>query len=127
MRVIFEKTCTETFPSLLFGHHYIRSQKTAEIITLLYEATQGPQLPIEAPVLNPTGGVKAKPPVSDLDYRKDPTRPGSGVFIAHGKAREGDFEDLPTGIIFTSNGSSSDEGENANHFLRNCARLYDEC
>ncbi|KAJ6547714.1 hypothetical protein B0H19DRAFT_1075496 [Mycena capillaripes] len=70
---------------------------TAEIITLLYEATQGPQLPLEAPVLNPTGGVKGKQPAS-LNYQPDPTRPGGGVFIAH-KDSQDDFEDLPAGTV----------------------------
>lgn len=63
---------------------------------------------MEAPALNPTGGVKAKQPVG-LDYRKDPTRPGGGVFIAHGRAaREGDFEGIPAGVIIS--GGSSDDG-----------------
>ncbi|KAJ6525597.1 fungal-specific transcription factor domain-containing protein [Mycena capillaripes] len=59
--------------------------------------TQGPQLPLEAPVLNPTGGVKGKQPAS-LNYQPDPTRPGGGVFIAH-KDSQDDFEDLPAGTV----------------------------
>lgn len=62
---------------------------------------------MEAPALNPTGGVKPKPPVP-LDYKKDPTRPGGGVFVAHGKvAREGDFSGVPSGVVISSNSSDS--------------------
>lgn len=70
---------------------------------------------MEAPALNPTGGVKPKPPVP-LDYKKDPTRPGGGVFVAHGKvAREGDFSGVPSGVVISSNSSDSgsDTGEAA--------------
>jgi len=81
-------------------------RKTAEIIALLYEATQGPPLPIEAPALNPTGGVTLKKPAV-LDYKKDPTRPGAGVFILHGKGTE--FKDVPEGVII----SASQEGNNS--------------
>lgn len=80
--------------------------QTAEIIALLYEATQGPPLPIEAPALNPTGGVTLKKPV-DLDFKKDPTRPGGGVFILHGKGNE--FKDVPDGVVI----STSEEGKDS--------------
>ncbi|KAF5386791.1 hypothetical protein D9615_001601 [Tricholomella constricta] len=91
--------------------HMSARRKTAEIIALLYEATQGPHLPMEAPALNPTGGVTAKPPVG-LEYKKDPTRPGGGVFIAHGQAaREGDFKDIPAGVVINSTETGSDLGE----------------
>jgi hypothetical protein len=59
-------------------------------------------LPLEAPVLNPTGGVTVKQPVM-LDYRKDPTRPGGGVFIAHGKTRtREDIKDVSEGTIISA-------------------------
>ena len=61
--------------------------QTAEIIILLYEATHGPQLPLQAPDLNPTGGVKGKPPVV-LDFKQDPSRPGGGIFVAQRKIEE---------------------------------------
>ena len=80
--------------------------QTAEIIALLYEATQGPPLPIEAPPLNPTGGVTLKKP-ADLDFKKDPTRPGGGVFILHGKGDE--FKDVPDGVVI----STSEEGKDS--------------
>ncbi|GLB34697.1 putative fungal specific transcription factor [Lyophyllum shimeji] len=87
--------------------HMSARRKTAEIIALLYEATQGPPLPIEAPALNPTSGVTLKTQVG-LEYKKDPTRPGGGVFIAHGQAaKEGDFKDLPEGVVISG---TSDAG-----------------
>ncbi|KAJ6497001.1 fungal-specific transcription factor domain-containing protein [Mycena vitilis] len=81
---------------------------TAEIITLLYEATQGPQLPLEAPALNPTGGVKGKQP-SSLNYQPDPTRPGGGVFVAH-KDSQDNFEDLPAGTVIKDGESEGGKG-----------------
>ncbi|KAF7338175.1 hypothetical protein MVEN_02042400 [Mycena venus] len=78
---------------------------TAEIITLLYEATQGPQLPLEAPALNPTGGVKGKQPAA-LNYKPDPTRPGGGVFIAQKDSKD-DFEDLIPGTVIKEDGGET--------------------
>ncbi|TFK54750.1 hypothetical protein OE88DRAFT_1642088 [Heliocybe sulcata] len=82
---------------------------TAEIISLLYEATQGPSQSLDAPALNPTGGVKGKALAEGLDYRKDPSRPGGGVYIARGKAREGDYSGVAPGTIIQSDDES--EGE----------------
>ena len=65
-------------------------------------------MPIEAPALNPTGGVTLKKPV-DLDFKKDPTRPGGGVFILHGKGNE--FKDVPDGVISASEEEKDSEGE----------------
>ncbi len=61
---------------------------------------------MEAPALNPTGGVTVKPPVM-LDYKKDPTRPGGGVFVA-AAGKKGEFHDVPVGTIIS--GSSEDGG-----------------
>lgn len=83
--------------------------QTAEIIALLYEATQGPPLPLDQPpLLNPTGGVKGKRPLRGLEYKKDPSRPGGGVFIAHGEARQGDYEEIPQATIITSTNEETD-------------------
>ncbi|KAJ7709763.1 fungal-specific transcription factor domain-containing protein [Mycena rosella] len=91
------RDCVRRWEGAISPDHMSARRKTAEIITLLYEATQGPQLPLEAPALNPTGGVKGKQPPA-LDYKPDPTRPGAGVFVAH-KDSQDDFEDLPAGIV----------------------------
>ncbi|OBZ69223.1 Acetamidase regulatory protein [Grifola frondosa] len=83
---------------------------TAEIIALLYEATQGPQA-AEAPALNPTGGVKAKPPLGGLVFKSDPSRPGGGVFVAQGKVREGQLDKaLPEGTIISGEGAEGGAG-----------------
>jgi hypothetical protein len=58
--------------------------QTAEIITLLFGATQGPPVPLDQAHLNPTAGVKTNKPFDSIEFRKDPTRPGGGVFIARG-------------------------------------------
>ncbi|KAL1757210.1 fungal-specific transcription factor domain-containing protein [Schizophyllum commune] len=77
--------------------HMSARRKTAEIIGLLYVATQSPAMPMEPAALNPTGGVTGKEAPS-LDFRKDPTRPGGGVYVAQG-ARASDFKDLPAGTV----------------------------
>ncbi|KAF8163606.1 fungal-specific transcription factor domain-containing protein [Crassisporium funariophilum] len=99
------RDCVRRWEGSISPDHMSARRKTAEIIALLYEATQGDQLPIEAPALNPTGGVTVKQPVL-LDYKKDPTRPGGGVFVAHGKGDE--FKDVPQGTIIS--GSSDGDG-----------------
>lgn len=109
------RDCVRRWEGSISPDHMSVRRKTAEIISLLYEATQGPPPPMETPALNPTGGVKPKPPVG-LDYKKDPTRPGGGVFVAHGKvARQGDFSGVPSGVVISSNSSDadSDTGEAA--------------
>ena len=69
---------------------------------------------METPALNPTGGVTVKKP-ADLDFKKDPTRPGGGVFILHGKGNE--FKDTLDGVIGTSEEGKDSEGEVAFQLL----------
>ncbi|KAF8621512.1 hypothetical protein AX15_007742 [Amanita polypyramis BW_CC] len=104
------RDCVRRWEASISPDHMSVRRKTAEIIALLYEATQGPHLPFETPALNPTSGVTGKQPIG-LEYKEDSTRPGGGVFIAHGdaKKREGDFRDVPEGVII--GGSSDDEIE----------------
>lgn len=52
--------------------------------------------------------MKGKRPLGGLEYKKDPSRPGGGVFIAHGEARQGDYEAMPQGAIITSSNEESD-------------------
>ena len=68
-------------------------------------------MPMEAPALNPTGGVRVKQPVM-LDYKKDPTRPGGGVFVA-APGKSGDFKDLPEGVVISGSGSPTDGDQGA--------------
>lgn len=84
--------------------------QTAEIIALLYEATQGPPLQEELPPLNPANNVTSRkpPPLGGLAYKKDSSWPGGGVFVAHGNAK-GTFTGVGPGVIIESH--SDDEGE----------------
>lgn len=105
------RDCVRRWEGSISPDHMSARRKTAEIIALLYEATQGPPLPLDQPpLLNPTGGVKGKRALSGLEYKKDPSRPGGGFFVAHGEARSGDYEDLPRGTIVTSSDEEA-EGE----------------
>ncbi|KAK7054697.1 hypothetical protein VNI00_003160 [Paramarasmius palmivorus] len=88
------RDCVGRWEKAISPDHMSARRKTAEIITLLYEALHMP-MSLEKPVLNPSSGVTNKQPV-DLDYRPDPNRPGGGVFIARGKV---DLKDLPEGTV----------------------------
>jgi len=104
------RDCVRRWEGSISPDHMSARRKTAEIIALLYEATQGPPLPLDQPpLLNPTGGVKGKLPLGRLEYKKDPSRPGGGVYIAHGDARQGDYEGIPQGTIITSSDEESDD------------------
>ncbi|OCB84325.1 hypothetical protein A7U60_g9005 [Sanghuangporus baumii] len=87
--------------------------QTAEIITLLYETTLGPVSLDHQAGLNPTTGVVPKPQGVNkgLKFKYDPSRPGKGVFVAHGKAKEADYKDLPEGTVVISQGLSDEEPE----------------
>lgn len=112
------RDCVRRWEGSISPDHMSARRKTAEIIALLYEATQGPPLPLDQPPpLNPTGGVKGKRALSGLEYKKDPSRPGGGFFVAHGEARSGDYEDVPRGTIVTS---SDDEAEVATENAQRC-------
>ena len=63
-------------------------------------------------MLNPTGGVKGQPLHSKLDFEKDETRPGGGVFVVRGELNEKDVDKLPKGTIVAGEvGKRGDEGE----------------
>ncbi|KII88298.1 hypothetical protein PLICRDRAFT_175901 [Plicaturopsis crispa FD-325 SS-3] len=97
------RDCVRRWEGSISPDHMSARRKTAEIIALLYEATQGPPQPIEAPALNPTGGVTGNQPLRGLTYEKDPSRPGSGVFIAHGKPQEGEYDrNIAPGTVINS-------------------------
>lgn len=73
--------------------------QTTEVISLLYNATLHPDKPVQAPQMNPTTGVAARPAdtVSGYMFRKDPSRPGGGVYVAQERDRV--VEDLPEGTF----------------------------
>ena len=84
----------------LLQPHADTTQQTAEIIALLYEATQAPMAPsTEPPALVPTGGIKSNPPANALQFQKDATRPGGGVFVATGHGPWGVALSLGTGRV----------------------------
>ncbi len=66
---------------------------------MLYEDAQTPIQNTEPPALNPTGGVTVKAPLSNLVFRKDNSRPGGGVFIAHDTPKETFDKHLPAGTV----------------------------
>ena len=67
---------------------------------------------MERPALNPTSNVTTKkpPPLGGLSYERDPSRPGGGVFIAHGDVK-GAYPEIAPGLIIESNSDEDDEGE----------------
>jgi hypothetical protein len=67
---------------------------------------------MERPALNPTTNVTSKkpPPLGGLSYERDPSRPGGGVFIAHGDVK-GAYPEIAPGLIIESNSDEDDEGE----------------
>ncbi|KAK7467298.1 hypothetical protein VKT23_004355 [Stygiomarasmius scandens] len=105
------RDCVRRWEKSISPDHMSARRKTAEIMALLYEATQGDPGPMEAPALNPTGGVTPKQPLGGLDYHPDPTRPGKGVFIARGKAKGAAYRDVPAGTIVPSTSDDDDESE----------------
>ncbi|KAF9265527.1 hypothetical protein L218DRAFT_979042 [Marasmius fiardii PR-910] len=99
------RDCVVRWEKSISPDHMSARRKTAEIITLLYEASHSP-MSLEKPALNPTGGVKGKDPLH-LDYKPDPNRPGGGVFVARGNPSKDDLKDIPKGMVI--GGSSDDE------------------
>ncbi len=57
--------------------------------------------------------MKSKVPATfkGLKYKKDETRPGHGVFVAHGKAKEGDYTGIPEGVVVIGANASDEESE----------------
>ncbi|KAI5124517.1 hypothetical protein M0805_003041 [Coniferiporia weirii] len=107
------RDCVRRWEGCLQPDQMSSRRKTAEIITLLYETTLGPPSLDHPPGLNPTNGVVTRPQggFKDLKYKSDPSRPGGGVFIAHGKAKERDFGELPEGTVIINQGVSDEESE----------------
>ncbi|KZP12550.1 hypothetical protein FIBSPDRAFT_835995 [Athelia psychrophila] len=95
------RDCVRRWEGSISPDHMSARRKTAEIIALLYEATQGPPAAFELPALNPTGGVVGKPPppVNGLKFQKDPSRQGSGIFIATAPTQKEDYADLLPGVM----------------------------
>ncbi|KAG8893558.1 hypothetical protein FRB99_001877, partial [Tulasnella sp. 403] len=110
------KDCVQRWESCLQPGHMSARRKTAEIIILLYEATQLPpallNMPGDPQRLNPTVGVSDRPPGTEnfriLKFRKDPSRPGGGVFIADEKSVIEAVNEVPLGTIVFVRGEDKD-------------------
>lgn len=105
------RDCIRRWEKSLSPDHMSARRKTAEIIALLYEATQGPPLQEEAPPLNPANNVTSRKPapLGGLAYKKDSSWPGGGVFVAHGKAK-GTFTGVGPGVIIESHSDDDEDG-----------------
>lgn len=112
------RDCVRRWEGAISVDHMSARRKTAEIISLLYEATQGPPLPLDKPPLNPTGGVRGRQPLSGMEYKKDASRPGGGVFVAHGEAHKADFG-LPKETLITSDDESEEQPDPGSSSLVN--------
>ncbi|KAI9510216.1 fungal-specific transcription factor domain-containing protein [Russula earlei] len=98
------RDCIRRWEKSLSPDHMSVRRKTAEIIALLYEATQGPPPQMERPALNPTSNVTTNKPPSVGG------RPGGGVFVAHGTAK-GAYPEVAPGVIIEDHSEEEDEGE----------------
>lgn len=67
--------------------------------------------------------MKGKRPLGGLEYKKDPSRPGGGVFVARGDGCQGDYEGITQGIIVTSSDEESD-GKAFCHIHDSASSLY---
>jgi len=105
------RDCIRRWEKSLSPDHMSARRKTAEIIALLYEATQGPPLQEELPPLNPANNVTSRkpPPLGGLAYKKDSSWPGGGVFVAHGKAK-GTFTGVGPGVVIESHSDDDEDG-----------------
>ncbi|KAI0032267.1 fungal-specific transcription factor domain-containing protein [Vararia minispora EC-137] len=108
------RDCIRRWEKSLSPDHMSARRKTAEIIALLYEATQGPPPSIERPALTPTTGVQLKepPPEGAIAFQSDASRPGGGVFVARDDAAREMYKDIPTGV-FDSEGTAGSAGHAA--------------
>ena len=65
--------------------------------------------------INPTVGVRPRTSFPEalrgLTFRKDPSQPGGGVFVAR-ERESGDYSDLPRGSIVLREGVGGDISEN---------------
>ncbi|EIW60147.1 uncharacterized protein TRAVEDRAFT_27824 [Trametes versicolor FP-101664 SS1] len=108
------RDCVRKWEASLSPDHMSARRKTAEIIALLYEATQAPIAPgNDPPALNPTGGVKGMPPPAALKFQKDATRPGGGVFVVKAPMDKDRLENMPEGTIISPEAVAGNAGDGA--------------
>ncbi|EJU05565.1 hypothetical protein DACRYDRAFT_20007 [Dacryopinax primogenitus] len=74
-------------------------RKTSELISLLYEATQGAAEKGEKAILNPTAGVALREQPTPMVFKRDSSRPGGGVYVLDKAADLQKHKDLPPGTF----------------------------
>jgi hypothetical protein len=86
--------------------------QTAEILTLLFEATQSPP-PADptrhtVPPLEPTAGTRPRiDSYSQIKWEKDPSRPGGGIFVTKDPSVTKELSDIGEGVIVNESASKS--------------------
>jgi len=103
------------------GHMPTR-RKTTEIISLLYEATQSP-VPRNFWPPNPTAGVESRnsEDADAIAWKKDPSRPGGGLFIATQRTARALGEDIPSGTLVVPDPQPSEEDITTNVYSKEMA------
>ncbi|KAF8333946.1 fungal-specific transcription factor domain-containing protein [Cantharellus anzutake] len=106
------KDCVQRWDRAVEPGHMPTRRKTAEIISLLYEATQSP-VPRNFWPKNPTAGVESRnqEDADALVWKKDPSRPGGGLFIATQRAARALGSDIPTGTLVVPDPQNGEEAE----------------
>lgn len=85
--------------------------QTAEILTLLFEATQSPP-PADptghtVPPLEPTAGTRPRiDSYSQIKWETDPSRPGGGIFVTKDPSVTKELADIGEGVIVNESASS---------------------
>ena len=81
--------------------------QTAEILTLLFEATQSPP-PADptVPPLEPTAGTRPRiDNYSQIKWETDPSRPGGGIFVTKDPSVTKELTDIGEGVIVNESAS----------------------
>lgn len=86
--------------------------QTAEILTLLFEATQSPS-PADptrhtVPPLEPTAGTRPRnDSYPQIKWENDPSRPGGGIFVTKDPSVTKELADIGEGVIVNETASSN--------------------
>ncbi|KZV79657.1 hypothetical protein EXIGLDRAFT_782017 [Exidia glandulosa HHB12029] len=95
------RDCVKRWEDAVPAEHMSTRRRTTEVISLLYNATLKPDRSTQEqePHMNPTVGVAARKPdtIRGYSFRKDPSRPGGGVYVAQERDRV--VNDLPEGTF----------------------------
>lgn len=84
--------------------------QTAEILTLLFEASQSPPADTRQAVstLEPTAGTRPRiDSYSQIKWEEDPSRPGGGIFVTKDPKVAKELSDIAEGVIMNDSSSTS--------------------